>query len=117
MLPPRKPKRSNRDNRWRSQSHCNFVRSHACCACGTMDHIEVAHVRRGSDGGISRKPSDYYTISLCQDCHALQHRIGEQSFEARFGIDMQHLARAFATAPDNPARGKICQAMIERGHG
>jgi hypothetical protein len=44
------------------------------------------------------KPGDYWTISLCRDCHSEQHRIGERSFEAKHGIDMKELARAFVKA-------------------
>lgn len=60
--------------------------------------IEVAHVRNGSDGGISRKPSDFFCLSLCRDHHSEQHQIGETSFEKRHGISMLELAEAFANA-------------------
>jgi hypothetical protein len=42
------------------------------------------------------KPSDRWTISLCREHHAEQHRIGETAFEARHGIDMHALAELFA---------------------
>lgn len=44
------------------------------------------------------KPGDYWTISLCRDCHAEQHRIGEHRFEIKHTIDMKELARAFVKA-------------------
>ena len=31
---------------------------------------------------MGRKPSDWFTISLCREHHAEQHTIGEASFEA-----------------------------------
>lgn len=58
-LPRRIPKKAKRSERWRSQAHCTFVRNHECCVPGCSARpIEVAHVRRGSDGGTGRKPSD-----------------------------------------------------------
>lgn len=102
MLPRRITRQSNRTDRWKSQAHCTFVRSHECCVPGcTARPIEVAHVRRGSDAGTGRKPSDYFTISLCggpEGHHAEQHRLGEQSFERKHGINMLSLAAEFAAA-------------------
>lgn len=85
MLPPRIPKKPKRDTRWRSPAHCNFVRSHACCSCGGTAAIEVAHVRLGSGAGVAQKPDDWRTVSLCRECHADQHRVGERSFWAMLG--------------------------------
>lgn len=87
------------------------MRSHSCCACGSIVAIEVAHVRTGTDGGMGMKPGDYWTISLCggpNGCHALQHRIGEPEFEKRFGIDMKMLAREFVKA--SPKRRELEEA-------
>lgn len=55
MLPKRIPKPAKPDKRYRSPSHCAFVRSHACCRCGKMENIDMpsgnvmATVRMGSD--------------------------------------------------------------------
>jgi hypothetical protein len=45
---------------------------------------------------MSRKPSDYFTISLCRFHHGQQHSIGEHSFAAMYQIDTHALAKAFA---------------------
>ena len=39
---------------------------------------------------MGQKPDDWRTVSLCHDCHAEQHSVGEDTFwtraeEARFG--------------------------------
>lgn len=60
-----------------------------------MAAIECAHVRGGTDGGMSMKPSDRWTISLCRDCHAEQHQIGEIAFAFKHGINMIALAEEF----------------------
>ena len=116
MLPARIAKAPKRASRWRSQAHCNFVRSFACCACGSTAAIEVAHVRIGSGAGMSQKPDDWNTVSLCggpEGCHALQHRMGEGSFWTQHAMrDPQELIAAFIKA--SPKRREIEQAMKER---
>lgn len=99
MLPARIPKPRKRSSRWRSPSHCTFVRSHECCVPNCDGRpIEVDHIRKGSGAGMGQKPDDWNTISLCRDCHATQHRLGEDSFAKLTGIDMQALAAEFAKA-------------------
>jgi hypothetical protein len=112
-LPARLPKKPKRDARWRSQSHCNFVRSHACSVCGSMTAIEVAHVRIGSGAGISQKPDDWRTVSLCAEHHQRQHNIGEQTFWR--GFDVEALIAAFIKA--SPKRMEIEQHQREKARG
>jgi hypothetical protein len=115
-LPRRIPKPAKRASRWRSQAHCSFVRSHECCVpdCGGRP-IEVAHVRRGSGAGVGQKPDDWNTLSLCRDCHREQHRVGEQTFEKRFGVDMRAVADEFAAK--SPRAAQIRDAKRERAGG
>lgn len=113
-LPKRIQRKKNRDSRWRSTAHCNFVRGHECSnpKCQDGRPIEVAHVRDGTDCGMARKPSDYWTISLCQTCHSRQHAIGEGPFEDEAGIDMKALATEFANA--SPKRREIQEAKNDQ---
>jgi hypothetical protein len=81
----------------RSAGHCQWIRGHWC----VIDHptmcqggIECAHVRTGTDGGTSLKPSDCWTIPLCRFHHAEQHRKGERAFEQLYKIDMKKIAAA-----------------------
>jgi hypothetical protein len=119
MLPRRIPKERNRTERWRSPAHCNFVREHECVVPGcTRRPIEVMHVRRGSDAGLGRKPSDYFTVSGCggpEGHHAEQHRIGEESFEAKYGLDLLALATEFAA--ESPKAHEIARIRRERAGG
>ena len=97
MLPQRiKQDSGKKDAGKRSPAHRKWVRGHACSACGSMTAIECAHVREGTDGGMGLKPSDWWTISLCKECHMLQHQIGEGSLVARHAMQpMKTLAREF----------------------
>lgn len=77
------PKRKRTTDRWQSQRHRNHVRGHACVMCDAEAPIEVAHIRLGTDGGMGKKPSDFWTVPLCggpEGCHARQHREGERTF-------------------------------------
>lgn len=96
FLPRRISRKSDKAEKpRRSPAHRAWVRGHACCACGSETAIECAHVRKGTDGGTGIKPSDRWTISLCKECHALQHQLGEGPFERAKRIDMKGLAEMF----------------------
>lgn len=120
-LPPRivrdKPKRPLR---LRCPAHLSFVRSHACCAANPQSPcegpIQAAHVRSGTDGYLSGKPGDNWTISLCDKHHRRQHFIGEPAFEKAFGIDMKALAAAFWAAfrKINPAAVRRAELRLGR---
>lgn len=116
-LPARIPKKRNRSERWRSQAHCGFVRSHQCVVPGCQQMpIEVAHIRDGSDAGLGRKPSDWFIVSMCggpDGHHSEQHRIGEKSFAIKHGVDLHALAAEFASA--SPKAAEIRREKMERG--
>lgn len=114
MLPPRIRKPAKEGGRWKSRSHCDFIRSHACCVPGCDRRpIEVAHLRNGTDAGMGRKASDFYAISLCAYHHrADQHMNGEVTFAREHGIDLHELADAFAKA--SPKAREIAQIKRER---
>lgn len=92
--------------RLKSTAHRDWVRDHFCSVPGCqLMPIEVAHVRLGSGAGIARKPSDGMTISLCREHHAQQHRLGEETFSRKHGIDLMRLAEAFYRR--SPHRNKL----------
>lgn len=124
MLPPRIRKEPKRASRWKSQAHAAFVRSHACCVCGSETAIEFAHVRYGSGAGMGQKPDDFRAVSLCMDCHRgggsdAQHTIGEPEFwsryEKRTGTSVEKLIEAFIAA--SPKRAEIERVRKERANG
>jgi hypothetical protein len=108
-LPPRIRRKSDKAEKGRrSPAHRAWVRLHACCGCGSYTAIECAHVRNGTDGGTSMKPSDRWTISLCKDCHTRQHQIGEPAFEREIGKSLKALAEEFFRR--SPHRRKLEEA-------
>lgn len=75
-----------------------------------MAGIEVAHVRLGSGAGVGQKPDDWNTVSLCRDCHAEQHRVGERTFWKDRPI--RELVAAFCST--SPKRHEIERIRKER---
>lgn len=42
--------------------------------------IDPIHLRKFTDGGMGKKPSDWFISSLRHDLHQLQHSLGERTF-------------------------------------
>src|ERR1700691_4860686 len=86
-----------RQPRVRDEKHLDFIRSLPCCICGAID-TEAAHIRTASlengklHTGMSEKPSDKWTVPLCNAHHREQHSGNELKFWARHGIDPFMLA-------------------------
>lgn len=70
----------------RDRKHLQSIRQLPClymsseCAGDT----EACHIRSYTDGGMGLKPSDCYTIPMCQSCHRKQHQMGEVSFHEQY---------------------------------
>lgn len=71
----------------------HFAESHALCRpYGARN--EAHHVYNGGSGGTGLKPDDFRTVPLCQAAHEEFHRIGKNSFEAKYGLDLEaHIER------------------------
>jgi len=91
-IPRTAPANKAKPNHRRRLEHLAFVRQLPCVVCGKAAPSEAAHVRSGSDGGTAMKPSDRYSVSLCIECHALQHQFGEQRFWSTVRIDPLNVA-------------------------
>ena len=81
-----------REPRIRDEKHLDYIRSLPCCICGGID-TEAAHIRTASLGhqkphtGMAEKPSDKWTLPLCNHHHRQQHAMNELKFWAKYGID------------------------------
>ena len=93
--------------------HHAWIRRLACVVpqCLAM-RVECCHLRLGTDGGTSIKPSSWWTYPGCSIHHAESHRIGEASFQAKYGLDIRAICLALARqSPDVEMR----RAMKEAG--
>lgn len=63
----------------RDKKHLNFIRTLECVMCANP-FVVAAHLRIGTDGGTSLKPSDSWVTPLCDPCHRYQHNKGERTF-------------------------------------
>jgi hypothetical protein len=91
----RNPKR--RASRWTiafgSPERVGKIRALPCCACGRLPS-ENAHVVSRSAGGTWRD-----IVPLCggpAGCHALQHRVGIETVQREWGVDLRALADRLA---------------------
>lgn len=99
-----------RHERWIRSLTCSVL---ACPSAVELIPIECAHVRTGTDGGTSIKPSSWWTLPLCRECHHIQHHIGEAEFEKRNAIDMKRIALALAKqSPDTAMRDAMREAGL-----
>lgn len=86
-----------RQPRERDEKHLEFIRSLPCCICGGID-TEAAHIRTASlahgknHTGMQEKPSDKWTLPLCNRHHREQHTMAEMAFWKKYEIDPFMLA-------------------------
>jgi len=97
------------ETRFRSKPHRDWIGALPCLICGRIGPVAAAHIRLGNDGAAGVKPSDFFTVPLCDShlggfafdgCHDIQHSMGEGPFWALYGgVD-----RARETALDFAAK-------------
>jgi hypothetical protein len=82
-----------REPRQTDERHLNYIRSLPCCICGDDTTTEAAHIRTVSlehgkrYTGKQEKPSDKWTLPLCNRHHREQHTMNELSFWQKYNID------------------------------
>lgn len=105
---------------YRSQTYRQWVAGWPCLLAGKAGHVCIpgrpacAHVRIKTDGSMGEKPSDWWTVPLCDDglgvhgkgAHNEQHRDGEPRFYARYGIDPHKECSKLWWHPKNAHRSK-----------
>ena len=89
--------------------HRRCVRSHRCyvpnCRSSSVD---FAHLRSAANAGTGQRPHDIFGVSLCRVHHDEQHRIGADSFNKKYGIDLRGIAAEFARrSPDWEMRASL----------
>lgn len=118
MLPPRrKPLRSGieRGPKREWSRHRKFLRAHRCVVPGCMcEPIEVSHIRTAANAGTGIKPADWFAVPKCHEHHAEYHRIGHDSFEAKYRVNLRALAVEFTQkSPDVEMRASL--RLMEAG--
>jgi hypothetical protein len=58
--------------------------------------IEAHHVRENGNAGAGMKPPDLDVVSLCSYHHAEGHRIGWETFERKYRLDLSKIAEQLA---------------------
>lgn len=110
-----------REPRVKSERHLAFIRQLPCCICHNNIETQAAHVRFTCDAkinpGMQQKPSDRYTVPLCNRHHEEQHRMNEKVFWLTVGIDPHKLADLlWSVTGDHEAGERIAlNATLETG--
>lgn len=82
-----------RQPRVKDEAHLAFVRTLPCIVCGDNTSTEAAHIRGGDprilkrQAGMGEKSDDVFTLPLCNEHHAMQHRMNEAKFWLWVGVD------------------------------
>lgn len=89
--------KGKRKPREKAEEHLRLIRRLPCLACGTRRDVHAAHLRAAAprfgkrETGMQEKPSDRWTLPLCERHHIsdpdAQHRTEELEFWNRLGID------------------------------
>lgn len=96
----RRRKKARRTARGLFPGHRQWIRGCECIGKGKAGHIcegkmEAAHWRQGTDGGASKKPSDWWCFPACEGLHLEQHR-GDKTFVKKYGFKMKEICMQFA---------------------
>lgn len=62
-----------------SEKYRRWIASLPCVVIGARN-VQCAHIRRGAEAGLGRKPADWRTLPLSVEEHAKQHEIGELNY-------------------------------------
>lgn len=99
-----------RTAREKDASYLDLIRELPCLCCGIEPCGEAAHVRMnnaafGKRQAVGAKPDDKWSVPLCADCHRndsnSQHRMGEQEFWRRVGLNPLLICEALQRAAPN----------------
>ena len=71
----------------RNAKHLRWIRTLPCATCHKPAPSEASHIRAGTDGGMGLKPSDWFCIPQCRECHAELHRGEKRFWEKNGGIE------------------------------
>jgi hypothetical protein len=100
---PRRRKRERFNSRpethYRNPRYMQHARGFVCLAAGKNGHVcsgknHAHHVRLGTDGAGSTKPSDWWCVPVCEAAHSEIHGIngGQATFDKKYGVDSKAYA-------------------------
>lgn len=97
--------------------HRKWVRSHACVVPGCQaSDIQFCHIRSAATAGTGLKPHDAFSFPGCFNHHQEQHQVGQGTFEDRYGIDLEAIARELVRrSPDYDMRASLARYPVREG--
>jgi hypothetical protein len=94
---PRRQNSHRGDLERRCEPFLKYLRGRACALTTKRDHVctgkvRACHVDYAGGKGMGVKVADMHAIPMCDGAHEEQHRIGWQSFEAKWNLGALALA-------------------------
>lgn len=96
--------------------HRKWLRTFRCVCtewgCLNIDPIEVSHIRTAANSGTGLKPHDSFAVPMCSHHHQIYHRMGHDTFERVYDLNLKQLAIEFTRkSPDKEMRESL--ALVE----
>lgn len=76
---------------WLRGRPCIIVDKHKCSG-----RMEAAHFDGAGGKGMGMKVADYHAFPACSDAHSELHRIGQDSWQAKYRISLAEAVRDYA---------------------
>lgn len=92
---------ARRENALRNKKHLMELTELPCMFCSAEPCWEAHHIRKGTDGGMGKKPSDCWAIPVCVICHGLIHTKGEITYYAKHGYTVEDVKMVATKLWDN----------------
>lgn len=90
-----------------NRKHLNWIKLQPCAVrrgtCSGVMHPH--HIRSANTAGTGMLPPDCFAVPLCASHHAEGHHRGWRTFEAKYGVDLLHLALWLARTSPYLAEG------------
>ena len=103
--------------RWESREYREWLKMMFPCMIKGCHHRaeEAHHVKGQTDGGMGRKPSDWWCVPLCASHHRDLHQRGEWSFSQRYETgELRHAAAMhFVLSPKSVEEPEAAEMMRE----
>jgi hypothetical protein len=100
---PRKQNSRKAEYARRFPAHLKWLRGRNCILAGKAGHVcegrmEAAHYDGAGDKGMGLKVADYHAFPACSAAHGELHRIGQDTWQAKWSVNLARAVAEYANA-------------------
>lgn len=81
--------------RFEDRAYRKWLLQFKCVSGSGAPAAEAHHVKSRTDGGMGRKPSDWWCVPLSAEAHRELHSAGEKTFQQKHDIHLRTAARLY----------------------